>query len=156
MNQKIWKKVLTSNEEVKYEFSIGKRYQVLGVIVGFLIGLPFLFFPPFATAFGVLIILSFLFYFGWYLKIANVYAFTNKRVLIHKGWINTVLISIDYDKITDIKVVEPFLDRILTKTGYLSIDTAGTSTEEVVLAHLESPYEIKKKLDEIREQSKTI
>ena len=148
MTQEIWRKVLNPNEEIKYEFTIGKRYRKLGIVTGIIIRLPFLFiiFPL-----GILIILFFLFYFGWYLKKANVYGFTDKRVLIHKGWLNTKLISIDYDKITDITVKEPFLDRIIAKTGHLSINTAGTTFHEVVLEHLESPYEIKKKLDEIRE-----
>lgn len=148
MNQEIWNKTLGPNEELKYEFTIGERYQKLGVIIGIILGLPvFSFSPPM----GILMILSFFFYFGWYLKKANVYAFTNKRVLVHRGWLNTQLISIDYDKITDISVAEPFLNKIITKTGNLFINTAGTSHHEVMLEHIEEPYEKKKKLDEIRE-----
>jgi hypothetical protein len=51
---------------------------------------------------------------------------------------------------TDITVREPFLDRLITKTGHLIINTAGTGFQEVILIHIERPYEIKKKLDEIR------
>lgn len=69
---------------------------------------------------------------------------------MHKGWLSTHLISIDYDKITDIRISEPILDRLITKTGNLVIETAGTGLHGVVLIHLEKPYEIKKKLDEIR------
>jgi len=155
---KIWKKVLEANEEVKYEFSIGKKYRSLAIII---IGILTLFvllsgiFLSFKVKWlgytvigiGVLVFLSALFYFGWYLKIANLYAFTNKRVLIHQGWLSTKLISIDYDKITDVSVIEPFWERIITNTGFFIINTAGTSSREVILAHVENPYEVKKQLD---------
>ena len=90
------------------------------------------------------------FYFGFYLKTANAFAFTNKRILVHRGWLSTKLISTDYTKVTDAMVTEPFLDRIIYHTGSLEIDSAGTNRENVVLAHVEHPYEIKKKLDELR------
>jgi len=149
MKQEIWQKILSPNEEIKYSFTVGKRYQILGLIIGIIIGLfLFYFFKPL----GIVVILMSLFYFGWYVEIANAYVFTNKRVLIYRGWINTKLISIDYKKITDIIVEEPFLDKLITKTGCLAIDTAGTAFEKITLEHIENPYEIKKKLDEIREK----
>jgi len=51
----------------------------------------------------------------------------------------------------DVRVLEGFLDRLFYKTGTLVINTAGTSTHEVILKHIETPYEVKKKLDGIRE-----
>jgi membrane protein YdbS with pleckstrin-like domain len=147
MSQEIWQKTLSPNEVIKYDFTIGERYRKLCMIEWIVIGLLFMFFPPL----GIFIILLSVFLFGWYLKKANVYAFTNKRVLIHRGWLNTELVSIDYGKITDVTVKEKFLDRLVFKTGQISINTAGTTFTEVVLNHLEKPYEIKKKLDEIRE-----
>lgn len=142
--EKIWRKVLAPNEEIKYEFSIGKKYRYFWLILLSIIGLITITFG------GIFLILFALFYFGWYLKVANAYAFTNKRVLVHKGWLSTHLISIDYDKITDITVREPFIDRLITKTGHLVINTAGTGFPELILIHIETPYEVKKKLDEIR------
>jgi uncharacterized membrane protein YdbT with pleckstrin-like domain len=145
--EKIWRKTLASEEEIKYEFSIGKRYRYFWLILWGLVGLILIF----ALApIGILLLLFALFYFGWYLKMANAYAFTNKRILVHKGWLSTHLISIDYDKITDVSVKEPILDRLITKTGHLAINTAGTGFHEVILIHIETPYEIKKKLDEIK------
>ena len=145
--EKIWRKTLGPDEEVKYEFSIGKKYRYLGL---FSIGLLGLLISIGVVWLGIIIILFGLFYFGWYLKVANAYAFTDKRVLIHRGWLSTKLISVDYDKITDVSVEEPFLDRLITKTGHLSVNTAGTTFHEVILKHIQKPYEIKKRLDSFR------
>ena len=143
----VWKKSLGPNEEVKFEFSVGSRYRMIWLVVLVVIGL--------ITALGSLtlgIIIAGIgaFYFGFYLKAANAFAFTNKRILVHRGWLSTKLISTDYTKVTDVMVTEPFLDRIMYHTGSLEIDSAGTNRENVVLSHIEHPYEIKKKLDELR------
>jgi len=146
-HQKVWDKVLSKGEDVKHSFSVGKKYIKFNLIVWGLISLPLLF----ASGVGVIIFLLALFYFAYYLKVANAYAFTNKRVIIHKGWISTNTISIDYSQITDVRVRESFIDKALTKTGNIAVNTAGTGHIEVVLSHVEAPYEIKKILDEIRD-----
>lgn len=145
--EKIWQKTLSSNEKVEFEFSIGDRYRKFGLIIWAIISLPFLF----ASGIGIFIFLIALFYYGFYLKAANAYAFTNKRVLIHRGWLSTNTISIDYSKITDVHVQEPFLDKIITHTGNLAINTAGTTFHEVILKHIKSPYEVKKQLDSLKD-----
>lgn len=145
--QKIWNKTLSEDEEVRYEFSVGDRYRVLGTIAWSLIGL--LLMSGENTGFGFFIILVALFYFGFYLKEANAYAFTNKRILIHQGWLSTKLNSIEYHKVTDIYIKEPFISRIITRTGIFVISTAGTGHKEVTLKHVDSPYEIKKRFDQI-------
>ena len=150
INENIWVKFLNPAEEIKYEFTLGKEYLKVGLISGCIVGFLFLFL---FFLFGISIILISVFYYGWYLKNANKYAFTDKRVLIYKGWLSTKLTSIDYDKITDIEVREPFLDKQAYKTGILSINTAGTTLREVVLRYIENPYEVKKKLDELRDAS---
>jgi len=147
-NQKIWQKVLGQNEQIKYEFSIGKTYRLVVSVFLILLGIPMLF----AAGLGLVLIALGLFLM-WYLKKANKYAFTNKRILIHRGWLSTRLISIDYDKITDTHIEEPIIDKIITKTGHLAVNTAGTSVQEAVLKHIESPYEVKKELDQIRESN---
>ena len=145
--EKIWEKILSKDEKVEFEFSIGKKYLKLGLIISAIYSIPLLF----LAGLGVLTFLISLFIYGFYLKKANAYAFTNKRVLIHKGWLSTNVVSIDYQKITDVHVSEPFFDRIFTKTGNIGINTAGTTNLETILRHIESPYEIKKKLDELKD-----
>jgi len=145
--EKVWSKVLNPHEEVKYEFSIGKRYRktlmILFIVIGLAIIIPIKFL-------GIFFILISLFYFGFYLKKANAYAFTGDRVLIHKGWLSTKLISTEYQKITDVTIHEPFFSRVFFKTGSITVNTAGTGTQEIVLVNIEHPYQVKKKLDELR------
>lgn len=145
--QEVWNKTLSKDEKVEFEFSIGKRYLKLGLIVWGILS----FFLLFWHGMGILSFLIALFYYGFYLKEANAYALTNKRVLIHCGWLSTNTTSIDYSKITDIHIQEPFLDKIITHTGHIAINTAGSGNLEVILQHVENPYEIKKKLDELKD-----
>lgn len=146
--EKIWQKTLSGDEKVEYEFSVGGRYIKFGLIVWGIISLPFLF----AMGFGIFIFLIALFYYAFYLKAANAYAFTNKRVLIHRGWLSTHTISVDYSKITDVHIREPFFDRIITHTGNIAVITAGTTVDQIVLQHINAPYEVKKKLDSLKDK----
>ena len=143
--KRTWKKVLDKDEKLEYEFSIGKGYRMFGLWFWIIIGTLCLAF----SFFGLFIILCACFYYGFYLNVSNVYGFTNKRVIIHKGWLSTNITSIDYKKITDVYVNEPIFDRLITKTGHLKINTAGTPKHEVVLTHITRPYEVKKKLNNL-------
>ena len=144
--EKVWQKTLANDEKVEYEFSIGDKYIKFQLIVWGIISLPLLL----IMGLGFFTFLVALFYFAFYLKAANAFAFTNKRVLVHRGWLSTHMISVDYSKITDIHVVEPFFDRVLTHTGNIAIVTAGTTTDQIVLQHISEPYEVKKKLDALK------
>ena len=146
--EKIWEKTLSADEKVEVEFSVGDRYRKFGLIAWGIISLPLLF----AAGMGIFVFLIALFYYGYYLKVANAYAFTNKRVLIHRGWLSTHTISVDYSKITDVHITEPFFNKIITHTGNLSINTAGTTTDQIMLSHIKSPYEIKKQLDNLKDK----
>lgn len=146
--EKIWEKTLGSDEKVEIEFSIGDRYRKFGLILWGIISLPLLF----AMGSGIFVFLIALFYYGYYLKVANAYAFTNKRVLIHRGWLSTHTISVDYSKITDVHITEPFFDRLITHTGNIAINTAGTTTDQIMLKRINAPYEVKKKLDILKDK----
>lgn len=143
----IWQKTLSNQEEVQYEFSLGKRYRI-GMFLFF--GIISILICFLKVWLGIIALLAVATYYLWYLKTANAYALTNKRVLIHKGWLSTKMISVDYDKITNVTVDEPFVSKIFFKTGSLVIDTAGTGGKEIVLKNIEQPYEVKRKLDDLR------
>jgi len=144
----IWQKTLSNNEEVNYEFSLGKRYRI-GMFIFF--GIIAVIITVFKAAIGIPALLLVAAYYLWYLKVSNAYALTNKRVLIHKGWLSTKMISVDHDKITNVTVDEPFVSKVFFNTGSLVIDTAGTGGKEIVLKNIEHPYEVKRKLDDLRE-----
>ncbi|KPJ71317.1 hypothetical protein AMJ50_02365 [Parcubacteria bacterium DG_74_3] len=143
--KRIWQRILSPEEKIKFEFSLGKRYIAIARNFWIVLGIPLLFLYRIGIVF---IITGFLW--GWYLRRANNYAFTNKRVLVLKGWLSTNLISVDYSKITDVRIEEPFFERLFFKTGKLVINTAGTDLPEIQLINIENPYEVKKKLDSAR------
>lgn len=151
----IWEKILAADEKIDYEFSLGNQYRwfnfFIRIIIGFILS-AILYFASIwlSIFFFIAIVLCLSFHYIFYLKVSNAFAFTNERVLIHRGWLSTNTISIDYPKITDITIVEPFFEKILMGSGDLHIDTAGTPHQEIVLRHISSPYEVKKKLEQIR------
>jgi uncharacterized membrane protein YdbT with pleckstrin-like domain len=171
MNKKIQfysviEKLLSPNEEIKYQFSFGERYlkikKIAAIILSFVIllsgGLLIIYFFKIDWVTIILIIIPLfvllagmsIFYFDWYLKRVNIYIITNKRLIIHRGWFSTNLKSIGFEQITDIKVLQFFIDRIIFKTGTLKINTAGTGDYEINLHCIEDPYKIKAKILEIK------
>lgn len=138
-----WDRTLNPDEKVLYETSIGFRYIVVCLFITLVI-FGFLIFP----------IPILLFYYLYYLRVANAYCFTNKRVLIHKGWLSRKLISIEYPRITDVHVIESFIDRFLFGSGNIIINTAGTRLYEARIENVDNPNDVKKVLDSIIEQSK--
>lgn len=144
-NNDVWQKILSKDEVVKEEFSVSERYiRVWGIFWSVIMGLCTII----LLGLGALIPA---FYYFFYLRKANVYAFTNKRILIHRGWLSTNLTSIDYSKITDTFVSEGFFEKLLTKSGSISINTAGSGGEEVVLNSVANPYKLKRLLDELKD-----
>lgn len=144
--EKIWDKTLGGGEKVEFEFSIGRRYRMMGVILWGVISLMF----AGKIVITAIIFLIALFYYGYYLKVANAFALTNKRVIAHRGWLNTYTNSIEYTKITDVRVKEPFFEKMLTHTGHIGVETAGIGGF-LALRHVDSPYELKKKLDGLKD-----
>jgi membrane protein YdbS with pleckstrin-like domain len=71
-------------------------------------------------------------------------------VVVHKGWLSSNTTTIDYDKIVEVSVNEPFTERQAYGSGNIKIKTAGSIVHDVTLAHINAPYEIKKKLDQLR------
>ena len=160
MPKELWNKMIGEGEHVVFEFTIGARWRKLQIatislpllasviVLGSFAGFGSLWF---GVALGVwLAISASLFaYYQYYIPASNAYALTNKRIVIHLGWLNTHTTTIEYGKITDVSITQSFLDRLLTNTGGIHINTAGTSGHEVVLTHIENPFEIKRKLGEV-------
>lgn len=92
-----------------------------------------------------------LFYHLYYLRIANTFVMTNRRVIVKKGWLNTSVKSVDYDRITDVSVEQSFLDKIFYRSGTLSISTAGGDGYELVLNCVHEPHELKKTLSDLKD-----
>lgn len=140
----VWRNKLEPGEIVEHEFTIGTAYLKFSLIIWIVIGV-----ITSVLLIGFLILPIALFYFLFYAKRANHYLFTDKRVLIMRGWLTTNLTSIDYGKITDIHIRQGFMEKLLYKTGTIFIETAG-SASHLVLRNLENPYGLKMELDTIR------
>jgi uncharacterized membrane protein YdbT with pleckstrin-like domain len=78
----------------------------------------------------------------------NAYALTEKRILIHTGWLSTKSTSISYDKIIEISVSESFINKKFTNSGNLVIKTSGIG-HDIILKYIEAPYEVKKMIDRL-------
>lgn len=155
----IWQKTLAQDEQIEFEFSISGYYRFFNlfirIIIAFLISSLLYYFSFELCALIFLITIACLcFYYIFYLKISNAYAFTNRRVLIHRGWLSTDMKSVNYSAITDTTVIQPFFEWFLTSSGDLHIDTAGTPTQEIILRHIDRPYETKRKLEDIKNKCK--
>lgn len=152
--------MIGEGEQVIYEFTLGARWRQLrittlalpfagiAVITGIIAGFGTLWFAATLGATALVAGIAFVYY-QLYIPKANSYALTNKRIIIHLGWLNTHTTTIDYAKITDVSITQSFTDRILTNTGTIHVNTAGTIGHEVVLTHIENPFEVKRKLGEV-------
>lgn len=145
--QELKNKILSKNEEVLYDFSLGNRFINISFAITLILGI-----ITIPLVVGIFIILLAIFS-RFYQKESNKYFFTNKRIIIMKGWLSTKTTSIDYDKITDVRISEPFFERLFYKTGDLIINTAGSSRDEISLKRIENPYEVKKTLEDIKDGS---
>ena len=147
--ENIWQKTLGKDEKIEYEFSVSDKYIKFQLILWTIIGIVLVF-----AFIGIFILAYVWFYYAFYIKRANANAFTDKRVLQHKGWLSTRTITVDYHMITDVWVREPFLQRVFTHSGSLSVDTASSNkiNHEVSFRCIDAPYEVKKRLDALRSQ----
>jgi len=93
-----------------------------------------------------------LFYHLYYLRTANTFVLTDCRIVVKRGWLNTSVKSVNYDRITDVGVDQSFFDKIVYGTGTLSISTAGGDGYELELNCVKQPHKLKKMLYELKEE----
>src|SRR3989338_1507424 len=93
---KIWQKALVEHEQVRHEFSVGEGFKNLGIAVSIvatiiavliMIGLLALMDWPIwpAAVIGILMLVSLVTYFWFYLPIANAFALTDRRGIAPRG-----------------------------------------------------------------------
>lgn len=158
INQKIWDEILTKDEVIKYEFSVGQKFRkkslyIWGIVLIPLLVLAIVMFSAghaiMGSLFALLYVIPF-WRFGFYLSRANIYALTNKRVIVRRGWLSATTQTIGFEKITDLAVHQDFLERKIFNTGNILINTAGHMTNQILLKSVENPYEIKKQIEELK------
>ncbi len=159
--EEIWKRTLNEGEDIKFEFSISERYCKFcfkwQLIVLVLLFSWTLFFPFFGIPFLALISGLIYFFYRVYLPRSRAYALTNKRILIHTGWLSTTSTSIPYSSIVELSASESFfMMHKHTQTGNVVIKTAGAGgfgllrQHDMLLEAVDEPYEIKKKIEKLK------
>ena len=149
--KKIKEKIISPEEKVLIEFGIAENYARFWIFLGILTGAISLIFVE-QRWLGLLLAITLIVY-GFYLKFAYFYFLTDKRLIFYYHFFNTEMITIDYQKITDISARENFLERIFLGSGNLSINTAGGPKEEIIFSHIANPYDLKRRLNEIRSKA---
>ncbi|MBD3248041.1 PH domain-containing protein [Candidatus Falkowbacteria bacterium] len=93
-----------------------------------------------------------LFYYQYYLRTANYYVVTDKRMIFKRGWLSTEVESIHYERVTDILVKQSFLDKIIFATGNIFISTAGSEGYQAELLHIRNPHKFKKMIYDLKSE----
>ena len=141
-----WGNILSPQEKIQMEFSLSPRYLIIILCGSILLSIIVAFFSFIAAVFILLLGLLY-----WvYLRKAKRYCFTDKRIIMVDSFFGTSSISIDYTQITDIETDQSFFDR-LGGWGTLTINTAGTNAPQTSISYVESPQQIKQRLDQIRD-----
>ncbi len=80
---------------------------------------------------------------------AHRYLLTTRRVIIKEGVFAVNVTSALYDKITHIEVHQSFWDKILMHYGTIKVNTAGMSTDQLILQFVDYPIELKNLLERL-------
>lgn len=79
----------------------------------------------------------------------NRYLLTTRRVIIKKGIFGVKVTAALYDKITNLEVIQSFIDRFLLHHGTIIINTAGVTKGEISLRYVDYPLELKNLLERL-------
>ncbi len=105
------------------------------------------------TGMQIAAIMGALFGFGtFFIRIMNLwtrtYTFDSNKVDINEGFLNRKSDTISYDRITDVTLSKPVLQRIFG-TGTIHINTAGSTHQVFSISYIENPEETHQKVSDI-------
>ena len=72
------------------------------------------------------------------------YAITDRRVMSREGIFHKRFVTVSLRSITDVSITEPFLQRLITHTGTIAVNTAGSPGVELYYRHVRHPFERRK------------
>ena len=150
-HHKYWKRFLLPNENIIYMFGVSRSYIVIfwmvpamalfalmiylgliNIILGFLVALAVL---------SMSVPIIYLLYFVHY-------AVTDQRVMTREGILHKRFVTADLPSVTDITVNEVFFERLLTRTGDIGVNTAGSDFVELHFRHIKKPFIIRRDIYE--------
>lgn len=144
-----WQRFLLPEERLVHTFGISRTYLTMfffvpaaGVLafgialsaIGELVGSLFL-----LAGVGMLLPAFFMWFFVHY-------AITDRRVMSREGILSKHSVSVDLATITDLVIREPFLERLLTRSGTIGVNTAGSPRVELLFRHVANPFDRKQDL----------
>lgn len=143
-HQHYWQRFLLPDEQVLHTFGVSRLYLVLFFLVPALVVLGVGVGVTLTT--GILGALFLLAGFGMFMPLIFMwffvhYAVTDRRILSRSGILGKYMVSVDFSTITDIAIREPFWERILTGSGTIEINTAGSHDVELVMQHVAAPHD---------------
>lgn len=81
------------------------------------------------------------------------YAITDRRVLAREGILRKRLVTVELRSITDITVQESLLERLITKTGTIGLNTAGSPQIELYFHHVRRPINLRQDIYHHQQQT---
>lgn len=148
-HEKYWQRVLLPGESIVFCFGVSGLYLILfwmipamvmsamavyslfiNVILGFLLGIV-------AVIMYIPVI---------YQRYFVHYVITDHRVMTTVGILHKTFVTADLPSVTDVTIDESFLERVLTQTGVVGINTAGSNLMEVHFNHVKRPFALRKEI----------
>lgn len=145
-HERYWGKFLLPGERAIHTFGVSGAYIVLFWVVPFLAMLlaavVMMFVNVLLGALFIIPSLSLLLP-AFYSQFFVHYAITDRRVMEREGVLHKRFVTVDLASITDVLIHEPFLERFITRTGTISVNTAGSPGSELTYRHVRRPFDVK-------------
>jgi uncharacterized membrane protein YdbT with pleckstrin-like domain len=141
-----WQQFLLPGERAIHTFGISGAYIIffwlLPFIAVLLMALAVAFLNPIL---GVLILIPALSLFLpiFYQLYFVHYAITDQRIMEREGVLHKRFVTVDLPSITDVLIHEPFLERFITHTGTILVNTAGSPGSELKYRHVKRPASVR-------------
>ena len=84
------------------------------------------------------------------------YIFTTRRVMIKEGFLSVTVTTAPFDKISHISVKQSLVERLAFNDGHIVIHTAGPTGVEMIIEHVEKPFELKNTLDSLIDRERLL
>jgi uncharacterized membrane protein YdbT with pleckstrin-like domain len=141
-HQKYWQRFLLPNENIIHMFGVSGLYIVVFWILPAILTLILMLYllaVNIILAFLVALIFLSVAVPAVYLRYFVHYAITDQRVMTREGILHKKFITADLPAVTDIPVKEKFFERVLTRTGEIGVNTAGSHFIELYFKHIKKP-----------------
>jgi uncharacterized membrane protein YdbT with pleckstrin-like domain len=139
-----WKRFLLPNEKPIHMFGVSGAYIFLFWVVPALAVLVLAFYVGiFYTYIGLMFAVPALAMLlpAMYMAYFVHYIVTDQRVMSREGFLYKKFVTVSLSSITDMQVHESLLERMITRTGTIGVNTAGSPRIELFFHHVDRPLD---------------